>query len=273
MPLQAQGQRPWRLAPRLASHGPPGTLCTSSRTLPAAADGLKSTLPRHGCSTCWATSCPLTVTTGLSTAAGRKSGVSPGPTTHPETWWRRRAVASSTRRHEPHSCLVSPRHTYLPGCPVLCFRYVIDFYNAAPRSDMPVAMHLDVRPALDSAGCAAVAWLLVPPTLLHVAGVLLLDFLVLLVCRHAAAAAAAAAALSKATHLPLCSADSRCPSPLSNPGLQGCVGPATHAVGLGGQRPMDARVGWAAKSGQPPILARPLGSPICACLSHNVPQL
>lgn len=31
-------------------------------------------------------------------------------------------------------------------------RYVIDFYNAAPRLDMPVAMHLDVRPALDSFG-------------------------------------------------------------------------------------------------------------------------
>lgn len=31
-------------------------------------------------------------------------------------------------------------------------RYVIDFYNAAPREDMPVAMHLDVRPALDTPG-------------------------------------------------------------------------------------------------------------------------
>ncbi|KAL4424083.1 hypothetical protein ABPG75_001384 [Micractinium tetrahymenae] len=31
-------------------------------------------------------------------------------------------------------------------------RYVIDFYNAAPHPDMPVAMHLDVRPALDSFG-------------------------------------------------------------------------------------------------------------------------
>ncbi|GMH43185.1 hypothetical protein BSKO_11107 [Bryopsis sp. KO-2023] len=29
-------------------------------------------------------------------------------------------------------------------------RYIIDFYNAAPLPDMPVAMHLDVRPALDS---------------------------------------------------------------------------------------------------------------------------
>lgn len=29
-------------------------------------------------------------------------------------------------------------------------RYVIDFYNAAPEENMPVAMHLDVRPALDS---------------------------------------------------------------------------------------------------------------------------
>ena len=29
-------------------------------------------------------------------------------------------------------------------------RYVIDFYNAAPAPGAPVAMHLDVRPALDS---------------------------------------------------------------------------------------------------------------------------
>ena len=29
-------------------------------------------------------------------------------------------------------------------------RYVIDFYNAAPVDGKPVAMHLDVRPALDS---------------------------------------------------------------------------------------------------------------------------
>ncbi|RMZ55245.1 hypothetical protein APUTEX25_005523 [Auxenochlorella protothecoides] len=29
-------------------------------------------------------------------------------------------------------------------------RYVIDFYNGAPSPDMPTAMHLDVRPALDS---------------------------------------------------------------------------------------------------------------------------
>jgi cytochrome c heme-lyase len=29
-------------------------------------------------------------------------------------------------------------------------RYVIDFYNAAPDASGPVAMHLDVRPALDS---------------------------------------------------------------------------------------------------------------------------
>ena len=29
-------------------------------------------------------------------------------------------------------------------------RYVIDFYNAAPLPNMPVAMHLDARPALDS---------------------------------------------------------------------------------------------------------------------------
>jgi hypothetical protein len=35
-------------------------------------------------------------------------------------------------------------------CTVLGCRYVIDFYNAAPLPTMPVAMHLDVRPALDS---------------------------------------------------------------------------------------------------------------------------
>ena len=39
---------------------------------------------------------------------------------------------------------------------------MIDFYNAAPLPNMPVAMHLDVRPALDSAQAAwdrfAVHW-------------------------------------------------------------------------------------------------------------------
>ncbi len=30
-------------------------------------------------------------------------------------------------------------------------RYVIDFYNAVPQPGQPIAMHLDVRPALDSA--------------------------------------------------------------------------------------------------------------------------
>jgi hypothetical protein len=30
-------------------------------------------------------------------------------------------------------------------------RYVIDFYNAAPEPGKPIGMHLDVRPALDSA--------------------------------------------------------------------------------------------------------------------------
>lgn len=34
-------------------------------------------------------------------------------------------------------------------------RYVIDFYNAAPLPDGPVAMHLDARPALDSFGALA----------------------------------------------------------------------------------------------------------------------
>lgn len=41
----------------------------------------------------------------------------------------------------PHPTQSPPPHSY-----------VIDFYNAAPREDMPVAMHLDVRPALDSFG-------------------------------------------------------------------------------------------------------------------------
>ena len=36
-------------------------------------------------------------------------------------------------------------------CISLVFRYVIDFYNASPL-DSVVAMHLDVRPALDSPG-------------------------------------------------------------------------------------------------------------------------
>ena len=34
-------------------------------------------------------------------------------------------------------------------------RYIIDFYNAAPLPDGPVAMHLDARPALDSFGALA----------------------------------------------------------------------------------------------------------------------
>jgi hypothetical protein len=34
--------------------------------------------------------------------------------------------------------------------PTCARRYVIDFYNAAPVASAPVAMHLDVRPALDS---------------------------------------------------------------------------------------------------------------------------
>jgi cytochrome c heme-lyase len=29
-------------------------------------------------------------------------------------------------------------------------RYIIDFYNAAPHPEAPAALHLDVRPALDS---------------------------------------------------------------------------------------------------------------------------
>jgi hypothetical protein len=55
-----------------------------------------------------------------------------------------------------HCCTVSNRlrfvFVYDILLPLLCRRYVIDFYNAAPRSDMPAAMHLDVRPALDSPG-------------------------------------------------------------------------------------------------------------------------
>uniref|UniRef100_A0A7S0WSL6 Holocytochrome c-type synthase n=1 Tax=Pyramimonas obovata TaxID=1411642 RepID=A0A7S0WSL6_9CHLO len=34
-------------------------------------------------------------------------------------------------------------------------RYVIDFYNAAPQPGQPIAMHLDVRPALDTVGALA----------------------------------------------------------------------------------------------------------------------
>lgn len=49
-------------------------------------------------------------------------------------------------------CLKSLAVVYDNLLPFLCCRYVIDFYNAAPRSDMPAAMHLDVRPALDSPG-------------------------------------------------------------------------------------------------------------------------
>ena len=36
-----------------------------------------------------------------------------------------------------------------PDCGDFC-RYVVDFYNAQPLPGMPIAMHLDVRPALDS---------------------------------------------------------------------------------------------------------------------------
>ena len=39
-----------------------------------AGGGPRSTRPRRGCSTCWATACPLTGTTGWWTAAGRRSG-------------------------------------------------------------------------------------------------------------------------------------------------------------------------------------------------------
>lgn len=38
----------------------------------------------------------------------------------------------------------------MPNPVLWAHRYVIDFYNAAPLPGMPVALHLDVRPALDS---------------------------------------------------------------------------------------------------------------------------
>ena len=39
---------------------------------------------------------------------------------------------------------------YLHSTACITCRYVVDFYNAAPLPGMPIAMHLDVRPALDS---------------------------------------------------------------------------------------------------------------------------
>lgn len=52
----------------------------------------------------------------------------------------------SALSHLLYSILPSQKHKQV--------RYVIDFYNAAPLPGMPVAMHLDVRPALDSPGAA-----------------------------------------------------------------------------------------------------------------------
>lgn len=40
-------------------------------------------------------------------------------------------------------------------CSAAQVRYIVDFYNASPLPDGPVAMHLDARPALDSFGALA----------------------------------------------------------------------------------------------------------------------
>ena len=40
--------------------------------------------------------------------------------------------------------------SHVSGHLLFICRYVVDFYNAAPLPGMPIAMHLDVRPALDS---------------------------------------------------------------------------------------------------------------------------
>lgn len=159
-----------------------------------AGDGRRSTRPKPGCSICWATSCPLTVTTGLWTAAGRRSGEwevggggTPTGSAGGQQTFARLVVAAlalpcardswrpqrgrqacslpASRRSEPStgclSCHQPPTHpipkphtTQHTHTHTHARRYVIDFYNAAPNPDMPVAMHLDVRPALDSAGCA-----------------------------------------------------------------------------------------------------------------------
>lgn len=48
--------------------------CQLPLLLIAAGGGRRSFLPRPAYSTCWATACPLTGTTGWWTAAGRRSG-------------------------------------------------------------------------------------------------------------------------------------------------------------------------------------------------------
>ena len=56
-----------------------------------AGGGRRTTLPRRACSTCWATSCPLTATTGSSIAAARKCGASAAVAASPTAVcvWRR----------------------------------------------------------------------------------------------------------------------------------------------------------------------------------------
>jgi hypothetical protein len=49
----------------------------------------------------------------------------------------------------PLTCGASIKLTFLCHGLLTVRRYVIDFYNGAP-SGLPVAVHLDVRPALDS---------------------------------------------------------------------------------------------------------------------------
>jgi len=70
------------------------------------------------------------------------------------TGWRRNlyVVRANCCVSTPYCCvyLRHQRHDNLRVS--VQVRYVIDFYNAAPLPDMPVAMHLDARPALDSFG-------------------------------------------------------------------------------------------------------------------------
>lgn len=42
------------------------------------------------------------------------------------------------------------RHDWIVDRCGVDVRYIIDFYNASPTKAKPIAMHLDVRPALDS---------------------------------------------------------------------------------------------------------------------------
>ena len=143
-----------------------------------AGGGRRSSRPRPACSTCWATACPLTATTGWWTAAGRRSGAQAEMHIPLHCCCQIRSSAVELAASAcPQLCLqqhgcsclhtslalsspsgsqrvtVTPTHPApCPSPPALRCSYVIDFYNAAPREDMPVAMHLDVRPALDSFG-------------------------------------------------------------------------------------------------------------------------